>query len=155
MLMHRPENLTSLPSFQLTSPFPPIFSVRQMRQTHFHRDSFGANASWQAEWCGGGGHVVQGATIVSIHELSAQCQWHEQIFFFLPVNIIGKCWHGSWGDKFLLCCTSSLIIAMRWENFSLALTFWRLLKHFIMLSCRRTYLCLLRLRQVKWTFKWL
>lgn len=154
MLMHRPENLTSLPSFQLTSPFPPIFSVRQMRQTHFHRDSFGANASWQAEWCGGGARCPGcNYCFYSWTLCSVPMTWAD--FFFLPVNIIGKCWHGSWGDKFLLCCTSSLIIAMRWENFSLALTFWRLLKHFIMLSCRRTYLCLLRLRQVKWTFKWL
>lgn len=40
-----PENLTSLSSFQATSPFLPIFPVRQKCQTHFYSDGLEANAS--------------------------------------------------------------------------------------------------------------
>lgn len=47
------KNLTSRSSFQLTSPFLPIFPIRHKCQTHFPRDRCGANGSWQAKGCRG------------------------------------------------------------------------------------------------------
>ena len=80
--------------------------------------------------------MLSGAqTIVNIHELSAPCHWHEHSFFFfflcLPEIIIGKCWHGKWGDELLLCCMSnlwlkwSLLWSEKHHNDFLILVFWR------------------------------